>query len=111
MLSPVNTYIRSFVNSLRATSTTMINSSRLTNTTDLRTPQKRRFGLFILLSIVFMLAGQSVDVLAKTKGKSLVPRPEPELKILTLHAAPMPYRPQDGPFHFVATVQLPQRHQ
>ena len=48
-----------------------------------------------------------MDALAKTKGKSSVPRPEPDLKILSLHAAPMPYRPQDGPFHFIATVQLP----
>ena len=84
----------------------MINSTRLSSTTVPRPSQGKRFGLFILLSAVFMLAGQSVDVLAKSKSK-LVPRPEPELKILTLQAAPMPYRPQDGPFHFIATVQLP----
>ena len=46
-------------------------------------------------------------LLAKTKGKSSVPRPEPDLKIVSLQAAPMPYRPQEGPFHFIATVQLP----
>ncbi len=84
----------------------MINSTRLISTTAPRTSQGRRLGLFVVLSAVFMLAGQTVDGLAKTKGKG-VPRPEPELKILTLHAAPMPYRPQDGPFHFIATVQLP----
>ncbi len=85
----------------------MINFSGLSTTTDLRTSQPTRFGLLILLCIGFMLAGQSMDALAKTKSKSLVPRPEPELKILTLQAAPMPYRPQDGPFHFIATIQLP----
>lgn len=53
-----------------------------------------------------LLVGQSVDGLAKTKSKS-APRPEPHLKILSLHAVPMPYRPHDGPFHFTATVQLP----
>jgi len=84
----------------------MSNSTRLSKTTDLSASPKRRLGLLVLLSILFLLAGQTVDVLAKTKSK-LVPRPEPELKILTLHAAPMPYRPQEGPFHFIATVQLP----
>jgi hypothetical protein len=84
----------------------MNDSIRHTKTTDLRASRKRRFGQFVLLSLVVMLAGQSVDVLAKTKSK-LVPRPEPELKILTLQAAPIPYRPQAGPFHFIATVQLP----
>ena len=63
-------------------------------------------GLLILLSGIWVLGEPSV-LLAKTKGKSSVPRPEPDLKILSLHAAPMPYRPQDGPFHFIATVQLP----
>lgn len=76
------------------------------NRAGLRTSQNSRLSLLVVLSIVFLLAGQTVDGLAKTKSK-LVPRPEPELKILTLHAAPMPYRPQDGPFHFIATVQLP----
>ena len=67
------------------------------NRAGLRTSQNSRLSLLVVLSIVFLLAGQTVDGLAKTKSK-LVPRPEPELKILTLHAAPMPYRPQDGPF-------------
>ncbi len=72
-----------------------------------RGPRGRvRFALLILLSGIVLLGGQSL-VFAKTKGKSSVPRPEPDLKILSLQAAPMPYRPQDGPFHFVATVQLP----
>jgi hypothetical protein len=84
----------------------MIHSPGLSRTTDPRLPQGRGFGLCVALSIFVMLAGHSEDVLARTKSK-LVPRPEPELKILALHAAPMPYRPQDGPFHFIATVQLP----
>ena len=84
----------------------MNSSTRFKNITDLCGSSKRRFSLFILWSVVFLLAGPNGAVLAKTKGK-LVPRPEPELKILPLHAAPIPYRPQEGPFHFVATVQLP----
>ena len=63
------------------------------------------FGL-LLLGGICLLGGHST-VFAKTKGKSSVPRPEPELKILSLQASPMPYRPQQGPFHFIATVQLP----
>ena len=85
----------------------MINSIPSTATTVPRVWQKTRLALLALLSAVFLLGGQTTDVLAKTKGKSSVPRPEPDLKILTLQAAPMPYRPQDGPFHFIATVQLP----
>ncbi len=91
---------------LRAT-IPMTNSTRLSSTTGLRTFQRSRRSLVVLLIAVLLLAGQTVDGLAKTKGKGLVPHPEPELKILTLLAAPMPYRPQDGPFHFIATVQLP----
>ena len=85
----------------------MINSRPSTATTVPRVWQRTRLALPALLSVVFLLGGQTTDVLAKTKGKSSVPRPEPDLKILTLHAAPMPYRPQEGPFHFIATVQLP----
>ncbi len=82
-----------------------------TSTSASRTPVRRApagitFGLLVLLSGLFLLGGHSL-VLAKTKGKSSVPRPEPDLKILSLQAAPMPYRPQDGHFHFIATVQLP----
>jgi hypothetical protein len=71
------------------------------------TPHSRRRILLVLLSVVILLlVGQSAEGLAKSKKKS-VPRPEPELKILSLHTVPVPYRPQDGPFHFTATVQLP----
>ena len=85
----------------------MINSTPLPRTTVSRASNTPRLGLLLLLSGLFLLGGQTTDVLAKTKGKSSVPRPEPDLKILSLQAAPMPYRPQDGPFHFIATVQLP----
>ncbi len=85
----------------------MINSTPLPRTTVSRASNRPRLGLLLLLSGLFLLGGQTTDVLAKTKGKSSVPRPEPDLKILSLQAAPMPYRPQDGPFHFIATVQLP----
>lgn len=71
-----------------------------------RNPSGRRLGLLLVFSAVMLLMGQAVDGLAKPKAKG-VPRPEPELKILSLQAEPMPYRPQDGPFHFSATVQLP----
>lgn len=43
---------------------------------------------------------------AKTKAPR-VPRPEPELKILELNIAPMPYSPANGPLEFSVTVQLP----
>jgi hypothetical protein len=54
-------------------------------------------------SLVF---GLGTHGLAKTKQKS-TPRPEPELKILELRASPIPYKPQEGEFHFSARVQLP----
>jgi hypothetical protein len=85
----------------------MIDSSPSDNRSVPCTHHSRRLRLLILLSaVILLLVGQSVDGLAKSKKKN-VPRPEPELKILSLHAVPMPYRPQDGPFHFTATVQLP----
>lgn len=84
----------------------MINSTGSRTLAATPASQTIRLGLLLLLSAIFLVAGQSGDGLAKTKSK-LVPRPEPELKIITLQATPMPYRPQAGPFHFVATVQLP----
>jgi hypothetical protein len=84
----------------------MMHCIRLSNTTGLCAARQRRLGLWAALVVIFLVAGQSGSVLAKTKSK-LVPRPEPDLKILTLHASPTPYRPQEGAFHFVATVQLP----
>jgi hypothetical protein len=38
---------------------------------------------------------------------SRVPRPEPELKIVDLDIAPMPYTQGNGPLKFSVTVQLP----
>ena len=63
--------------------------------------------LWLLIGSVVLPGAQPPDASAKTKSKSSVPRPEPDLKILSLHTAPMPYKPQDGSFHFMATVQLP----
>ena len=63
--------------------------------------------LLLVATSLIMPGGQPPDAIAKTKGKSSVPRPEPDLKILSLHTAPIPYNPQEGAFHFVATVQLP----
>ncbi|GMV51372.1 MAG: hypothetical protein NBKEAIPA_02018 [Nitrospirae bacterium] len=60
----------------------------------------------MLVSLVVILMGQSTEGFAKQKGKG-VPRPEPELKIVEFSASPIPYHPQEGPFQFVATVQLP----
>lgn len=84
----------------------MINSTSSIHATVRRAANGIRLGLLLVLSGLFLL-GLGTDALAKAKKKSSVPRPEPDLKILALQAAPMPYRPQDGPFHFIATVQLP----
>jgi hypothetical protein len=48
----------------------------------------------------------STDGLAKTKH-SRVPRPEPELKIVNVNVAPVPYTPGDGSLQFAVSVQLP----
>ena len=84
----------------------MMHSIPSGETTGLCVAYKRRSVLLVVLSVLCLLTVHVGAGLAKTKSK-LVPRPEPELKILTLHAAPTPYRPQEGPFHFIATVQLP----
>lgn len=84
----------------------MTNSTPVPRISVKRASTGRTFGLLLLLSGLCVLGDPSL-LLAKTKGKSSVPRPEPDLKILSLQAAPMPYRPQEGPFHFIATVQLP----
>jgi hypothetical protein len=69
-----------------------------------------RSGLRALLLIVGVSAclttSQPYDGLAKSKPPR-VPRPEPELKILELNIAPVPYRPANGPLEFSVTVQLP----
>ena len=66
------------------------------------------------LRTLFLLTGLSAcltvfhpaDGFAKTKP-SRAPRPEPELKILALNIAPVPYRPASGSLDFSLTVQLP----
>ncbi|MFO0731831.1 MAG: hypothetical protein U0231_08290 [Nitrospiraceae bacterium] len=70
-------------------------------------PAGRWLPLLILVAgILTVLFAPGQDALAKTKQKT-VPRPEPELKILELHASPIPYHPNSGPFHFSARIQLP----
>jgi hypothetical protein len=46
------------------------------------------------------------DGLSKVKS-SRTPRPEPELKIVALNIAPIPYTLGNGPLQFSVTVQLP----
>ena len=58
-------------------------------------------GIAFCLSILL-----ATECLAKTKPPR-APRPEPELKILDLNIAPMPYAPRNGPLEFAVTVQLP----
>lgn len=62
--------------------------------------------LLLLIGLCLSLTSLPIDGLAKTKPPR-VPRPEPELKILDLNIAPMPYAPGNGPLHFAVTVQLP----
>ena len=63
--------------------------------------------LFVLVGLTACLtvfhAGEG---LAKAKP-TRAPRPEPELKILALNIAPVPYRPASGSLEFSLTVQLP----
>ncbi len=73
------------------------------------TPRGRR-GLRPLLALIGISVCLAMfhpsDGLAKTKPPR-VPRPEPELKILELNIAPLPYAPGNGPLEFAVTVQLP----
>jgi hypothetical protein len=63
--------------------------------------------LLLLLSLsTSLLTGLPEEGLAKTKPPR-VPRPEPELKILELNIAPLPYSPANGPLAFSVMVQLP----
>ncbi len=63
--------------------------------------------LFLLTSLTACVSAfHPADGFAKTKA-SRAPRPEPELKILTLNIAPVPYRPASGALEFSLTVQLP----
>jgi len=58
-------------------------------------------GLCFCLTVFLPVGGS-----AKTK-RPVAPRPEPELKIVDLNVAPMPYQPGDGALEFSVTVQLP----
>jgi hypothetical protein len=69
--------------------------------------RNRLRALFLLFSITACLAPfLHGEGFAKTKP-SHVPRPEPELKILDLNIAPLPYTPANGPLKFSVTLQLP----
>jgi hypothetical protein len=59
----------------------------------------------ILLFIVFLAVGAH-DVAAKPKHKN-TPVREPDLKIVNLTIAPIPYVPKQGPLDFTVLVQLP----
>ncbi len=61
-------------------------------------------GLFCLSAL--LVGFPLTESLAKPKP-SRAPRPEPELKIIDLSIAPMPYTQGDGPLQFSVTVQLP----
>ena len=73
-----------------------------------RSHQQRCHGLTLgLLCLYGFLVGfPPTESLAKEKS-SRAPRPEPELKIIDLTIAPMPYTQGDGPLQFSVTVQLP----
>lgn len=59
----------------------------------------------VLLFILLFGIGAE-DLAAKTKQKS-APAREPELKIVGLTIAPVPYEPGQGPLDFTVIVQLP----
>lgn len=73
-----------------------------------RSHQQRCKGLtFGLLCLYGFLVGFShTESFAKEKPPR-APRPEPELKIIDLNIAPMPYTQGNGPVQFSVTVQLP----
>ncbi|MBM4138101.1 MAG: hypothetical protein FJ244_01255 [Nitrospira sp.] len=58
-----------------------------------------------LLGLCFLILFP-IDGVAK-ENPSRSPRPEPELKIVQLNIAPMPYTVGNGPLQFDVTVQLP----
>ena len=63
--------------------------------------------IFLLIGcLIGFMAIAPADGFAKTKPPR-VPRPEPELKILDLRIAPMPYEAGNGPLEFSVNVQLP----
>ncbi|HEX2054960.1 MAG TPA: hypothetical protein VHF07_00610 [Nitrospiraceae bacterium] len=77
-----------------------LRSSRRT----LRGPTIRFVSAFLLFILFFPVAAQ--DVAAKTKHKN-TPVREPDLKIVNLTIAPIPYVSNRGPLDFTVVVQLP----
>ena len=68
--------------------------------------RRLRFLLGLLALCLCLTPFLPVDGLAKSKPPR-VPRPEPDLKIVDLNIAPVPYTPANGPLQFSVTVQLP----
>lgn len=71
----------------------------------LRTSRLRFVWVAVLFSLLFVIGAE--DLGAKTKKRKAAPRREPELKIVDLAIAPLPYRPDQGALDFTVTVQLP----
>lgn len=69
-------------------------------------PRRIRLLLGLLGICLCLTPFLPIDGFAKSKPPR-VPRPEPELKIVDLNIAPMPYSPGAGPLQFSVTVQLP----
>jgi len=69
-------------------------------------PHRTKLLLGFLTLCVCLTAFFPADSLSKVKP-SRIPRPEPELKIVSLNIAPTPYSPGNGPLQFFVMVQLP----
>lgn len=74
----------------------------------MRSHQQRckRLTLGLLCLYSCLVGFPAAESFAKEKP-ARVPRPEPELKIVDLDIAPMPYTQGNGPLQFSVTVQLP----
>ncbi|CUS33664.1 conserved exported hypothetical protein [Candidatus Nitrospira nitrosa] len=66
----------------------------------------KRLTLGLLCLYSCLVGFPAAESFAKEKP-ARVPRPEPELKIVDLDIAPMPYTQGNGPLQFSVTVQLP----
>jgi len=75
----------------------------LTTSTHVR---RTRFVLALLTLCGSLAVFLPADSHSKVKP-TRIPRPEPELKIVTLNIAPTPYTLGNGPLQFSVTVQLP----
>ena len=74
----------------------------------MRSHQQRckRLTLGLLCLYSCLVGFPAAESFAKEKP-ARIPRPEPELKIVDLDIAPMPYTQGNGPLQFSVTVQLP----